>query len=133
MGKWFTAMMALMLFLLLQVSGYMSYAPENPERQEAVVRFNRPEREQTSWSAPLSDYEKGIRHILANNYAQPASTAGWDVSQCKDWKASKFFLTSLQNYHFISDRKENLFRLYEPPLCDRVVDYYVYTLRKILI
>ena len=31
MGKWFTAMMALMLFLLLQVSGYMSYVPENPE------------------------------------------------------------------------------------------------------
>ena len=81
----------------------------------------------------LSDYEKGIRHILANNYAQPASSAVWNVSQCKDWKAGKFFSTSLQNHHFISDRKENLFRLYEPPLCDRVVDYYVYTLRKILI
>lgn len=133
MGKWFTAMMVLMLFLLLQASGYMSYAPEDPERQEAVVRMNRPEYEQASWSAPLSPLEKGIRHILSNNYAQSVSSFGLDLSPCKDWKMLKFFFSRLYAAYFLSERNVNLFRLYEPPLPEGVVDYYVYTLRRILI
>lgn len=133
MGKWLSAILVLMLFLLLQVSGYMGCAPEDPERQEAIVRFNRAGQEHFSWGEPLSLTEKGIRYILSNNYAQSVSCIGLDSSQSKDWKESKIFLFLSHNYLFTSDRSDKPFRVYVPPLQQHVVDYYVYTLRRIII
>lgn len=133
MGKWFSAILVLMLFLLLQVSGYVSYAPEEPERQEAVVRLNRAEHESLSWEEPMSPTEKGIRYILSNNYAQSFAGIGLDASQLKDCKDSKILLLSSHNNLFTSDRNESPFRVYVPPLQQHVVDYYVYTLRRIQI